>query len=209
MGGKRKNLTGKIFGQLQTIDYSCSGKAGVAGKWKCLCSCGNYTHVTVSNLERGYTKSCGCLHKKLSSKRLTKRLTTHGMVGTSTYKIWERIKARCNNPNAMGYKHYGGRGIKLCKKWHKFENFLIDMKEKPKNLSIERINNSKGYSPENCKWATAKEQSRNKRTNHIIDGKCLAEWAEILNIKYRTLYNKIYNGWSLDDIKKDINGISR
>lgn len=201
MGGKRKDLTGKIFGQLQIIDYSCSGKAGVAGKWRCLCSCGNYTHVSVQNLNKGHTKSCGCLAKKLSSERLTKRLTTHGMFGTSIYKIWERIKACCNNPNAVGYKHYGGRGITLCKSWHEFENFFADMGERPKNLSIERKNNNKGYFPENCKWATQKEQGRNKRTNHIIDGKCIAEWSEILNIPYNTLYYRISCGWDWEKIK--------
>ena len=201
MHKERKDLTNKSFGQLIAIDYSCSGKAGVGGKWRCLCSCGNYTHVSVQNLEKGHTKSCGCLAKKLSSERLTKRLTTHGMFRTPIYKTWERIKARCNNPNAVGYKNYGGRGIKLCARWNEFENFFADMGERPKGLSIERKDNDKGYSPENCKWVTQKEQCRNKRNNRIIKGKSIAEWSEILNLPYNILYYRISSGWDWEKIK--------
>ena len=110
---------------------------------------------------------------------------------------------RCNNKNCPEYKHYGERGISVCKKWLNFENFLEDMGEPSTNKhSIDRIDNDKGYYKENCKWSNQKEQCRNKRNNHLItyknQTKCISEWAEITGIKRKTIEKRIKYGWSIE-----------
>jgi len=109
-----------------------------------------------------------------------------GLVRTSVYEAWNNMKNRCLNPRNQSFKDYGARGIAVCNRWEKFSNFYADMGDKPEKMSIERIDNSKGYSPNNCKWATWKEQQRNTRRNRMIkyrgETRCLAAWAEELNI---------------------------
>ena len=111
------------------------------------------------------------------------------------YTIWASMCKRCNNKNNKDYKNYGGRGIKICESWEKFENFYADMGDRPKGLTIERIDNNVGYSPSNCKWATYMEQNRNRRDNRIItygsESKCLAEWADVIGVKYMTLFRRL------------------
>lgn len=116
------------------------------------------------------------------------------------YGRWCQIKGRCNNPNHSRYIDYGGRGITYCDKWETFEGFLDDMESSyQRGLSIDRINNDKGYSKENCRWATQKEQSRNTRQNRLFKGKTLVEWSELLGIKRSTLAQRVYvYGWSVD-----------
>ena len=110
---------------------------------------------------------------------------------------------RCTNPSHKDYLSYGGRGISVCQRWLKFENFLEDMGARPKGFSLERINNNGNYCPSNCKWATRKEQQRNTRSNRILehDGKrmCLAEWAEELGINHRTLRSRLQRGWTISE----------
>ena len=120
----------------------------------------------------------------------------HGYFGTPTYKSWSELKYRCNNPSL-----YFDRGIIYCKKWEKFEGFLEDMGKRPINKSIDRIDNNGNYCLENCRWATDKEQCRNKRNNRIIKGKTLSEWSEVLGIKRSTLAQRYYvYNWSVDKI---------
>lgn len=151
---KIKNLKGQSFGRLTVIEEAGRDKWKQV-LWRCLCVCGKTTIVVGGNLRSGTTKSCGCFNKD--------QLTTHGMYGSSTHSAWESMKARCGNPNNANYKNYGGRGIKVCEKWHKFESFFEDMGKKPNGLTLERRDNEQGYSKENCKWATYIEQSRNTR----------------------------------------------
>lgn len=188
-GMKRKNaeisLAGKPFGQLVVV--SKWGK----GKWICLCDCGEYVVVIKCNLINGDTQSCGCFRRELR--------TTHGQAKygktTTTYKIWQWMKDRCGNKNNQRYEDYGGRGIKVCQRWLKSENFYEDMGKRPKRLSIERVDNSKGYYKENCRWATRTEQARNTRSNRLLEYngqiKCLAEWAEKLEINRGTLLSRL------------------
>lgn len=147
------DLIGKIFGRWIVLSQEKSRYGKIM--WLCLCKCGNIKIVQGSSLKSGDTKSCGCIIKEAS--------TSFGMRGTSTHNSWAGILQRCNNPKDKSYQGYGGRGITVCERWHKFKNFYEDMGKCPENLSIERVDNNKGYYPANCKWATRNEQQRNKR----------------------------------------------
>ena len=133
-------------------------------------------------------------------------MATHGRSGTPEYVAWKRMIGRCYDKNRPVYPRYGGRGILVCDRWrHSFPAFYADMGPKPSSeYTLERINNSLGYSPENCKWATRTEQNRNKRTNVLLtyDGRtcCIAEWSEITGLPYNVIYLRIRNGWSVDDV---------
>lgn len=122
--------------------------------WVCVCDCGNETKVYQSHLFSGHTISCGCNKGGI---------ITHGMTGTPTYESWAGMMRRCYNPKDTRYVDYGFRGIFVNERWHKFANFFEDMGVKPDGLTLERKNNSEGYSKDNCKWATYEEQNNNRR----------------------------------------------
>jgi len=134
-------------------------------RFNCICDCGNTTVVSYGHLKRGTTQSCGCLQKEKAKSINTK----HGLAVRKQkhplYSIWTAMRARCNNKNHKDYPQYGGRGITVCKEWDSFQQFIEDMGERPKNYSIDRINNEKGYSRDNCKWSSSKDQQNNKRSN--------------------------------------------
>lgn len=146
-------MVGERFGRLIVIEKDHNQNRGTY--WKCQCDCGNIKSVRGDHLQGGKTKSCSCLRKT--------RAITHNMTNTGTYEAWEHIKQRCSNHKDKGFHNYGGRGIKVCNRWLKFENFYEDMGNRPEGLTIERKNNELGYYKENCKWATYTEQARNKR----------------------------------------------
>jgi hypothetical protein len=122
------------------------------------------------------------------------------LYGTSIYGSWYNMKTRCNNPKSTNYKQWGGRGIKVCDEWNLFAGFLKDMQDSYfQGASIERIDNDGNYCKENCKWATRKEQCRNRGNNLFIKGKTLSEWSEILGVKRSTLAQRYYvYNWSVD-----------
>jgi len=169
-GRPKKDLTGKKFGNLTVLGDS--GKRAPGGNviWTCLCSCGTKKDIMDTNFKSGETVSCGCIGRLLSSKRAKQQFTKHGhskdCKHSKTYSTWHIMKQRCLNPNYQAFEHYGGRGIKVCERWMKFENFLEDMGERPKGKTIERKNNYKGYEPNNCKWATHSEQMLNRRPSN-------------------------------------------
>ncbi len=197
MNWKRIDLTGKKFNRLLVLGFSHLNNYGVL-YWHVRCDCGNKRAVRGSSLKNGRTKSCGCFHKELISKMFS----IHGMGEKSIYRLWNSMRQRCLNAQNPQYKNYGGRGITVCNRWAKFENFLEDMGEKPKRLTLERIDNNKGYSLKNCKWATRKEQSNNSRRNHILKynnlSLTIAQWADKLKIKSNTLRNRIFRKWSTE-----------
>ena len=122
----------------------------------------------------------------------------HGYFGTPTYKSWSEMIYRCNT---KGKKYWHDRGIKVCDEWSEFTNFLNDMGDRPINMSIDRIDNDKGYFKENCRWTTQKEQCRNKSNNLLLKGKTLSEWSEILGVKRSTLAQRYYvYNWSVDRV---------
>ena len=192
------DLTDKKFGRLKVLEIAEQNKKG-QHKWICRCICGNIIKIFGSDLRSFHTQSCGCLKKDLTIKRNT----THKMTNSNEFKIWQAMKTRCYNQQTTRYKDYGGRGITICNEWkNSFETFYEDMGKRPKGLSIDRIDNDKGYFKENCMWATQKQQARNMRTNRNIIYKgevfCLTDWAEKLNIKKQTLASRLRYGWSIE-----------
>ena len=132
--------------------------------WLCCCACGTERHVNDGHLKRGASTNCGCARKENNGRR------SHGMSNSSEYRSWCLMKARCENEKLPEYKHYGGRGIKVCPSWQEnFEQFLLDMGMKPSpGMSIDRIDVNGGYNPSNCRWATPQEQANNTRRNHLV-----------------------------------------
>jgi len=199
----RIDLTGKIFGRLTVISPDAAGETLF---WRCLCECGNHKSINGASLRRGATVSCGCRMRETADQ------TSHGKSGTKTHHIWNHIKQRCGNPNNPAYRDYGGRGIRVCQRWmESFQNFLDDMGECPPGLTIDRYPNNDGdYEPGNCRWATMKEQSNNRRHRRDFqpitfngETKHMAAWLRdpriaALGISARTLSGRLFNGWSVE-----------
>jgi len=130
----------------------------------------------------------------------------HGMKGTKIYGIWCAMRARCENPNVSAFKDYGGRGIKVCDRWKRFENFYADMGERPPGKTLERTDNQLGYSPGNCVWADRSAQNRNRRDRKLIEvkgeAKTLAEWSEQTGLSVGTLWRRLSKGWTNEEAIK-------
>jgi len=192
------NLVGLKFGRLTVLSLDKTDTTKNS-KWFCLCDCGVKTSVYRPCLVQNHTKSCGCF----SVEQFKIRSTTHGMSNTPAYKRWEDMHTRCYNSNTRSYKNYGGRGITVCKEWHCFEAFYSDMGSPPKGMSLERKNNNEGYNKKNCKWATPKEQSNNRRSNRIVEYKnckmTLSQLSEKYKLGYKDLYKRLSAGWSIED----------
>lgn len=151
------DLLGRLFGHLTVVRFSYLSERD-HGYWICRCKCGNIKELRDTMLTGGRFRSCGC----------QANYRTHGMTGTRIAKTHDSMMSRCYNKNDPSYAGYGGRGITVCKRWHKFENFVVDMGIRPPNRTLDRKNNNKGYSKANCRWATRSEQQFNKR-NHWTD----------------------------------------
>lgn len=185
---------------------NCLTVVGIAGKngsgrilLDCICDCGNHKSVLPYQFLNGAVKSCGCI--------MGKKKKTHGYSKHPLYGEWAQMIRRCYNPTAHNYERYGGRGITVCDEWRespaKFIEWAESMGGRPNGMTLDRINNDKGYSPENCRWATVKQQQQNQRSNLIIDicgeKKALAEWCRIYEIAPQTVQGRISRGW--DSVK--------
>lgn len=154
---KRLELTGMRFGSLLVTKSNGVNKGKAC--WECVCDCGLIAVLTSSALNSGNTKSCGC--------RVNDHKTTHGKSYTSTYNIWNGMLARCKNKNDKSFARYGAKWITVCDRWLKFENFHKDMGDHEKGLQLDRIDNKKGYSPDNCRWVSPKSNARNRSDNKL------------------------------------------
>lgn len=168
--------------------------------WRCDCECGNSKDVLASNLRAGCSKSCGCLIKEITSKRSK----THGERNSPEYATWQGMKNRCLNQGCDQFHNYGGRGIKVCERWSSFSNFLSDMGRKPSaKHSIDRLNVDGDYCPDNCRWATSKEQQNNRRNNKLLtvngEVKNASEWAVQFSISPHAIYERLKRGWGEEE----------
>lgn len=194
-----KDLTGQRFGRL-TVEPVWEIRKGHA-YWLCRCDCGGVKIVRGSHLKQGNVSSCGC-----------KDRTTHGETRTRLYHIWNGMRNRCSNKNYPGYPNYGGRGISVCEEWQEyipFRDWAITNGYQD-GLSIDRIDNNGGYSPDNCRWATPREQANNTRKVRLItyngETHSVCEWSRILNIKQSTLNMRINKyRWSAEEaLRKEV-----
>lgn len=200
------DLIGKRFGRLFVAGRSGSVRGEAA--WRCLCDCGTEHVVRGSFLRNKISRSCGCLQRDLASKsKVVHGARAKGVALSPEYTAWMRMLARCRNLSDPSYPRYGGRGIKVCQRWSVGRNaalvFMQDMGPRPSPAhSIDRIDNDGNYEPGNCRWATAKEQARNRRSNRIVvlfgDRMALAEAVERLGLDYRTVKARLRLGWSTD-----------
>lgn len=208
-GRELVDLTDREFGYLRVVRLSRKVKAPGHKTttyilWMCECVCGARVEVTGANLRSGQ-KSCGCMKGKLISKAMMKHGHKAAHETTAEYRAWCKIRERCCNPNDAAFSRYGGRGINICDRWlESYEAFYQDMGDKPSSdHSVDRIDNSKGYSPENCRWATRHEQANNKRNNKMLTAggrqMTMAQWAREMRLKVGTIQSRLKCGWSEED----------
>ena len=199
--GRLVDLTGQKFGRLTVIKRAENVKKKTM--WRCVCECGNEKIVEARSLKIGETRSCGCLHR--DTIKITS--ATHGLSNTPLYRVYRHIKSRCYNKNDKSYKDYGGRGIGICEEWledfAKFYQWSLENGYQ-KGLEIDRIDNDKDYSPDNCRWTNRTVQANNRRTNRHLTcrGKTLtvAEWSRISGVSQSLIWTRVYKlGWSVED----------
>ena len=198
---KQLNLTGERFGKLVVIKTAGKTKNG-AYLWKCKCDCGNEIIANVGNLKNGHTKSCGCLRVDRCKTNFTK----HGLEHTRLYGIWSDMRLRCYDEKNIAYHRYGGRGITICDEWKNDVKAFYDWATAngyKDSLTIDRIDNDGNYCPENCRWATVKEQASNRRSNILVthNGKTQTtkKWANEVGTPYKVVWARMQKlGWSAE-----------
>lgn len=184
---KMIDLTGQRFGRLTVLSRDISKKRT---SWLCRCDCGNCVSAQSYHLRSGATQSCGCLHKE----RAKTANVEHGMTHSSLHNRWKAIRQRCYNPKDRRFKDYGARGIVMCSEWADFRVF-VDWALKngyKEELSLDRIDNEKGYSPKNCRWVKTVTNNRNRRNTAYIDGLPLKEFAHKYSLPYETVRYRYY-----------------
>ena len=193
----RASIVGRVFGRLTVLSRSPEiGRQGQT-RWICRCVCGTEKTIYRTSLFNGSTQSCGCL--KRENNILFRNRTTHGKTHTPVYQVWTNILTRCRNKKSTRWHRYGGRGITMCERWMTFENFYADMGDPPEGMELDRIDNDKGYSFDNCRWATRTQQANNRSNNTLIayNGRTqtIAQWAHETGVHERTLSWRHNHGW--------------
>ncbi len=198
---QRLSLLGRQFERLSVIAFAGTSRHGHS-LWLCKCECGNEITVAGIHLTRHHTRSCGCLKLELLTSRSTKHGHATRGAHDTTYQCWRDILRRCEDTKAKAYPDYGGRGIAVCERWHKFESFLADMGERPEGAEIDRQDNEGSYEPSNCRWVSRAENARNKRTTRLLtyggETLCFSDMAAKYSLHRKTLERRLQLGWSLE-----------
>jgi hypothetical protein len=194
MEKKRNRLVGQVFDRLTVISFSHVNPKTKVHYLNCKCSCGKEVKIAQGHLPNGETRSCGCLMK-----------TQNSMSTSKEYHIWSGMISRCYKHTTKEFKYYGRRGISVCERWREsFLNFLEDMGKAPAGKSLDRIDNNGNYNKENCRWATKREQSLNRRSNRFITFKnetmTIKEASEKFNYKYGTILSRLRRGFTPEEI---------
>lgn len=198
-----RDIAGRKFGRLTVVERAANAPNGKA-QWLCRCDCGNLIAPLSNNLLRGRSTSCGCARSETVKRRLTRHGHTIGGLSVE-YKRWKSMKERCGNPNQEAYPLYGARGIRVCDRWlNDFSAFVRDMGPIPSpKHTIERKDNSLGYEPDNCVWATVVEQANNRSTNRILEvrgaRRTMAEACRIYGASYDQVRHRLRRGWTAEE----------
>lgn len=191
------NFIGMRFGMLEVIERAENSKHGES-RWVCRCDCGNTITLTQRQIKEKTKDNCGCVKRKHFN-------ATHGCSNTRLYNTWALMIERCERPTNRAYKYYGQRGITVCKEWHDFLEFKAwaDATKPNDDYTLDRKDNNKGYSPDNCRWVDKKTQANNRRSNVEIEYKgethSLTEWCERIGFDYKRVHNRMYKlGWSFE-----------
>jgi len=193
------DLSGQRFGRLTVIERAGTNQ-WKQPLWLCICDCGNTTIVDRCKLKSGNTRSCGCLRVDTQKAEHT----THGGSKTRLFRCWNNAKTRCYRPYSKDYKEYGARGIRMCDEWlHDFGAFQSWALENgySDSLTLDRINPDGNYCPENCRWATIKQQANNRRACFLTyngETHTRKEWAEITGISRNNIADRLHKGWSIE-----------
>lgn len=193
--GKFLDIKNKRFGRLVALERDKTSKRT---KWLCKCDCGNEKLIQLTHLQSGATTSCGCYQKEIANKSNSKHNKTH----TSLHNRWKSMRQRCLNPNNKSYKNYGARGISICEEWSDFNNFYNWALNSgyEENLELDRIDNNKGYTPQNCHWVTSLENNHNRRNTSLIDGIPLKDFSKKYNMELSSVHY-IYHRLKLKNIE--------
>lgn len=187
--------TGHVYERLTVISRAPNiGNGDTNARWNCKCRCGKMVVAYGGDLAKGKVKSCGCLNAE--------RIKTHGLSYEPVHHVWRQMFQRCENPKCPSYKNYGARGITVCDEWRDFAVFIEDMGFPGPLGSIERVDNSKGYSKENCRWATMREQTNNSRRNVRLEFEgqnlTISQWSRRLKISRDAIHGRLRRGWSAE-----------
>lgn len=194
-----KDLTGMSFGLLTVMGRAENDAAGRA-RWRCKCECGGEKTVAAGELKKGSTRSCGCLAREQRraagrSQRREFSRATH----PREQKAWQNMWARCTYAAHPSYPAYGGAGVTVSPAWKSFEQFMRDMGPRPDGGTIDRIDNSRGYSKDNCRWASREDQANNRRSNVFVEingeSRTIAQWARHFGIRDSVVRTRLYRGW--------------
>lgn len=193
-------LKGRRFDRWTVVERDMTARRGKQVYWVCRCDCGTVRSVAAGSLLRGLSRSCRCIVTEVTARRNHK----HGGSRSTEHLVWCNMRRRCNDPTTLNYHLYGGRGITVCDRWQDFAAFLADMGSRPSpKHSIDRKDNNRGYSPENCVWQTRAHQNRNTRQNHYLTfqgrTQTITDWARQLGLRHTTLCQRINQyGWSIE-----------
>jgi hypothetical protein len=195
-----EEVIGKVYGRLTVLSKAKSVNKRRMVLVRCSCEKATEKILALNRLKIGDTASCGCIR----SENLTSRSLTHGLTKHRLYQTWANMLYRCENPKARNYADYGGRGIIVCDRWKDVSKFIEDMfPTHLEGLTLDRKDNSKGYSPENCRWISPHGQNRNMRSNVnvTLDGKtkCLKDWCGELGMNYGTVKQRIKTGKTVEE----------